>query len=255
VIASDALLDPLSLGVGDVILIDVGGGTVTAQIAARAPYLPSMPTDAGFLVDRDLLTRTLLTQAWTDPLLDEWWVGADAGSAAAVTSAARVQLSAAVTSRYELGTALTDGPLRIGVQAALWTITVASLLLAVAGFAMSATISVRLRRLEFARLEALGASRPGLVRAVLAEHGLLGALGVGAGSVLGALLGRLVVPLLTVASDGARPVPEVVVHWPWAAEGALLALMVTLICVAVTSASVLLLRPATSSLLRLGDDR
>ena len=255
VIASDSLLDPLGLGVGDRILLDVGGTSVAAQIAARAPYLPSMPLEAGFLVDHDLLTRTLLAQASADPLLDEWWLGADADSAANVTSAARAQLSATVTSRYELGAALTDGPLRIGVQAALWTLTGAALLLAVAGFAMSATISVRLRRLEFARLEALGASRPGLVRAVLAEHALLGGIGLVAGAVLGALLGRLVVPLLTVASDGARPVPDVVVQWPWAAEGALLALMVTLIGVAVTTASVLLLRPATSALLRLGDDR
>ncbi|WP_407345289.1 FtsX-like permease family protein [Pengzhenrongella phosphoraccumulans] len=255
VIASAALLDQLTLRVGDRILFDVDGSSVTAEIAASTAYLPSMPRAAGFLVDRDLLTRTLVAAGWTDPLLDEWWATADAEAAPALAAAARTRLAATVTSRYELGAALTDGPLPIGVQTALWTVTAASLLLAVAGFAMSATISVRLRRLEFARLEALGASRPGLVRAVLAEHTLLGALGLGAGAVLGALLGRLVVPLLTVAADGARPVPAVVVHWPWAAEGALLAVMVTLIYVAVTAASVALLRPATSSLLRLGDDR
>ncbi|RYV51942.1 FtsX-like permease family protein [Pengzhenrongella frigida] len=254
VIASDALLDELGLEIGDRILVDVGI-SVTAEITASAPYLPSMPRGPGFLVDRDLLTRTLVAAGGTDPMLDEWWVAADADAAPTLASTARTELHATATSRYELGESLTDGPLPIGVQAALWTVAAASLLLAVAGFAMSATISVRLRRLEFARLEALGASRPGLVRAVLAEHTLLGALGVSAGVVLGALLGRLVVPLLTVAADGARPVPAVVVHWPWAAEGALLTLMVTLICVAVTSTTVALLRPTTSSLLRLGDDR
>ncbi|MGV8966888.1 MAG: FtsX-like permease family protein [Cellulomonas sp.] len=255
VIASDALLDQLALGIGDRILFDVEGSSVTAQIVASAAYLPSMPHEAGFLVDRDLLTRTLVAGGWTDPLLDQWWATADSDAASALATAARTTLSATVSSRYELGAARTDGPLPIGVQAALWTVTAASLLLAVAGFAMSATVSVRLRRLEFARLEALGASRPGLLRAVLAEHTLLGALGVLAGAVLGALLGRLVVPLLTVASDGARPVPAVVVHWPWANEGILLALMVTLIFVAVTTASAALLRPTTSALLRLGDDR
>lgn len=255
VIASDALLDKLAMQVGDRILVDVGGSSVSAEIAAHVPYLPSMPRGVGFLVDRDLLTRSLLTAAWTDPLLDEWWLGAGADAASTLTSTARTRLAANATSRYELGASLTDGPLRIGVQAALWTATAASLLLAVAGFAMSATISVRLRRLELARLEALGASRPGLLRAVLAEHTLLGTLGIGAGAALGALLGRLVVPLLTVGADGARPVPAVVVHWPWPAEGALLALMVTLISVTVTVATVALLRPTASSLLRLGDDR
>ncbi|MGV8977592.1 MAG: FtsX-like permease family protein [Cellulomonas sp.] len=255
VIATDALLQELAVQVGDRVLVDVGGSSVTAEITAGVPYLPSMPRGPGFLVDRDLLTRSLVAAAWANPMLDEWWVGVDRDAAGPLTSTARTQLTATTTSRYELEEALTDGPLRIGVQAALWTTTAASLLLAVAGFAMSATISVRLRRLEFARLEALGAARPGLVRAVLAEHTLLGTLGIGAGAVLGTLLGRLVVPLLTVASDGARPVPAVVVHWPWPAEGALLALMITLICVTVTLATVTLLRPTTSSLLRLGDDR
>lgn len=255
VIVSDALLDKLAAEVGDPILVDVGGSSVRAEIAASVPYLPSMPRGLGFLVDRDLLTRSLVAATWTNPLLDEWWLGAGADAAPTVTSTARTQLTATVTSRYEVGASLTDGPLRIGVQAALWTVTAASLLLAVAGFAMSATISVRLRRLELARLEALGASRPGLLRAVLAEHALLGALGIGAGAVLGALLGRLVVPLLTVAADGARPIPAVVVRWPWPAEGALLAVMVTLTCITVTVATVALLRPAASALLRLGDDR
>ncbi|QTE31160.1 ABC transporter permease [Pengzhenrongella sicca] len=254
VIASDALLDELGLAIGDGLLVDVGR-TVSAQIVASAPYLPSVPRGPGFLVDRDLLTRTLVAAGGTDPMLDEWWVEADAAAAAALASAAPVELDASATSRYERRASLTDGPLPIGVQAALWTVGGAALLLAVAGFAMSSTVSVRLRRLEFARLEALGASRPGLLRAVLAEHALLGVLGLVAGAVLGGLLGRLVVPLLTVAADGARPVPAVVVHWPWAAEATLLALMVALISLAVTVTTVALLRPTTSSLLRLGDDR
>ena len=254
-IASTALLDSLGLGIGDRILLDVGGRTVSATIAASAPYLPSMPHGTGLMIDRDLLTRTLVAAAWTDPLLDEWWLAADADTAPALAATARTSLSATVTSRYELGASLTDGPLRIGVQAALWIVIAASLLLAVAGFTMSATISVRLRRLELARLEALGATRPGLVRAVVAEHALLGGLGLAAGAALGALLGRLVVPLLTVASDGGQPVPAASGHWPWAAEGALVTLLVVLLGVAVTSTGVALLRPATSSMLRMGDDR
>ena len=51
----------------------------------------------------------------------------------------------------------TDGPLHVGVQAALWIVVVAAIALAVSGLAMSAAVTVRSRRLEFARLQALGA--------------------------------------------------------------------------------------------------
>ena len=103
---------------------------------------------------------------------------------------------------------MTDGPLRVGVQAALWIVTIAAVTLAVAGFAMSATVAVRTRRLELARLQALGAARSGLVRSVLVEHAILGILGLLAGLTLGAVLGRVVAPLVTVSASGSRPVPE-----------------------------------------------
>ena len=115
--------------------------------------------------------------------------------------------------------AATDGPLRVGVQAALWIVTVAALALAVAGFAMSATVAVRTRRLELARLQALGASRSGLVRSVLVEHGILGVLGLVAGLALGAVLARSSRRWSRCPPTGGRPVPAVVVQWPWPTAG------------------------------------
>lgn len=252
-LATDQLLQTLGVQVGDTIVMGVGGTTASAVIVGVVPYLPSMPSGEGLLVDRDLLTRALVTAGSVDPVLDQWWIEVPDAQAPALTTAAR-ELASAV-SRTELRAELADGPLRIGVQSALWITTAASLILAVAGFAMSATVSVRLRELEFARLQALGASRSGLVRAVVAEHTLLGLLGLGAGLGLGALLGRLVAPLLTVGADGNAPRPSVVVHWPWISEGSLLATTFVLLTVTVVLTAALRLRRASSALLRLGDDR
>ena len=149
----------------------------------------------------------------------------------------------------------TDGPLRVGVQAALWIVTVAAVALAVAGFAMSATVAVRTRRLELARLQALGTPRSGLVRSVLVEHGILGVLGLVAGLALGAVLGQVVAPLVTVSAEGGRPVPAVIVQWPWPTQAALVVVLVVLVGGAVALTTNSLLRRASGELLRLGDER
>lgn len=255
VVATDTVLAGLGAQVGDTVQLDLGGAPVRVSIEREVPYLPGMPRGAGMLVDRDLLGRSALQSAWTDPLLDEWWLQVPDEHAAALADQVVSDELGVPTSRVEVRTTAIEGPLRVGVQAALWIVTFAALALAVAGFAMSATVAVRTRRLELARLQALGASRPSLVRSVLVEHVILGTLGLAAGLALGALLAWVVAPLVTVSATGGRPVPQVVVHWPWPAEVALLTLLVLLVGTAVALTTNLLLRRASGELLRLGDER
>ena len=114
---------------------------------------------------------------------------------------------------------------------------------------------MRTRRLELARLQALGAARSGLVRSVLVEHGIVGVLGLVAGLALGAVLGQVVAPLVTVSAEGGRPVPAVVVQWPWPTQAALVVALVVLVGGAVALTTSSLLRRASGELLRLGDER
>ncbi|MET0789648.1 MAG: FtsX-like permease family protein [Cellulomonas sp.] len=255
VVATDTVLATLGAQVGDVVQLDLGGAPVRVSIEREVPYLPGMPRGAGILVDRDLLGRAALQSAWTDPLLDEWWLQVPDDRASAVVDQVVAAELGTATSRVATQATAIEGPLRVGVQAALWIVTFAALALAVAGFAMSATVAVRTRRLELARLQALGTSRPALVRSVLVEHGILGTLGLVAGLALGALLAWVVAPLVTVSATGGRPVPQVVVHWPWPAELVLVALLVGLVGTAVALTTNLLLRRASGELLRLGDER
>jgi len=254
-VATDTVLAALGAEVGDTVQLDLDGAPVLVSIEREVPYLPGMPRGPGLLVDRDLLGRAALQSAWSDPLLDEWWLQVpDEDAADLVRQVEAVELGAP-TSRVAEQSAAIEGPLRVGVQAALWIVTFAALALAVAGFVMSATVGVRTRRLELARLQALGASRPSLVRSVLVEHVILGTLGLAAGLALGAVLARVIAPLVTVSAVGGQPVPAVVVHWPWATELVLVTLLVVLVGSAVALTANLLLRRASGELLRLGDER
>ncbi|GEK21255.1 FtsX-like permease family protein [Cellulomonas xylanilytica] len=255
VLATDTLMASFGVQVGDELEVDLGGVLVPVVMEREVPYLPGLPKGAGILADRDALSRAAVVRSFTAPLLDEWWLQVpDEDAPALVDHIATADLGVA-ESRATLRQAATDGPLRIGVQAALWIVTIAAVALAVAGFAMSATVAVRTRRLELARLQALGASRPGLVRSVLVEHGILGILGLLAGLTLGALLGHVVAPLVTVSPEGGRPVPAVVVQWPWPTQLMLVTALVVLVGLAVVVTTNSLLRRASGELLRLGDER
>ncbi|GIG19615.1 hypothetical protein Cch01nite_03390 [Cellulomonas chitinilytica] len=255
VLATDTLLRTLDVEVGDELAVDLDGAMVPVVVEREVPYLPGHPTGEGLLADRDTLTRAAVLASQPAPLLDGWWLQVPDDRAAGVVAAATEQDLGEASSRAQAREVATDGPLRVGVQAALGIVTTAALALAVAGFAMSATVSVRTRRLELARLQALGASRSGLVRAVLVEHAILGVLGLVAGLALGALLASVVGPLVTVSAAGSRPVPAVVVQWPWPTQLALVATLVVLVGAAVAVTTSALLRRASGALLRLGDER
>jgi predicted lysophospholipase L1 biosynthesis ABC-type transport system permease subunit len=76
-----------------------------------------------------------------------------------------------------------------------------------------------------ARLRGLGLPRRSLFGGLLAQHGGVLALLVGAGAVVGALASWAVGPLLIRSDLGAAPVPGALAQWPWPAEAALLAVL------------------------------
>ncbi|MFI2753437.1 FtsX-like permease family protein [Cellulomonas sp. P22] len=255
IVVSDELASAIDATTGDRFYAMVDNLAVKMEVVGRVPYLPSVPHGKAFVADRDALGRVLLLAGHTDPVLDSWWLAVPDARAAEIAQDVRERLGGTTTDLAALETEMIDGPLRIGIQSALWVTVLAALALAVAGFTMSATVSVRLRRLEFARLQALGARRSGLVRSVVAEHALLAVLGFVSGSLLGTFLTRLISPRVTVAPDGSPPVPDVQLVWAWPNQTALLVTLGVLLALAVTLTTTVLLRRASAELLRLGDDR
>lgn len=251
-LVTPGLLAGLTATEDDVLVLDVEGVLLQVRVDGQVPYLPGLPRTDALLVDRDALSRAMLVEGARDPLTDEWWALARDDEARDAAAAARVV--GTVATRVEAAHEATAGPLHAAIPAALWIVTLSAVALAVAGVALSATVAVRTRRLELARLQALGASRGSLARAVVGEYVLLGALGTVAGVAVGALLAWVVGPLLTVSSRGLVPVPDVVVQWPWTVLATVvgaLALAATLAVVVTTRA---LLRRASGALLRLGDE-
>lgn len=255
VVVTDTLATAFAVQAGDELVLDLDGVRVPVVMEREVAYLPGLPAGAALLVDRDLLTRASLLGSSTSQLLDEWWMQVPDASAPAVVDHVRQEDVGVAVDRVTTREIAIDGPLRVGVQAALWIVTAAAVALAVAGFAMSATVAVRTRRLELARLQALGAPRSGLVRSVLVEHGILGVLGLLAGLTLGAVLGQVVAPLVTVSAEGGRPIPAVVVQWPWLSQATLVVVLVVLVGGAVALTTNALLKRASGELLRLGDER
>lgn len=249
------VLSTLDTEVGRSLVLAVDDTEVRTTIVGTVPYLPGSPHARGIMLDEDLLSRSLVAAGSSGSTVDEWWLSVPDARAASV--AAELDRDGRATSQVRATErqVATDGPLHVGVQAALWIVVVAALTLAVSGLGMSAAVTVRARRLEFARLQALGAPRRGLVRSVLVEHAVLGTVGVAVGLGLGALLAHLVAPLITTSASGTAPVPGVVVSWSWAGQLALLAALVALVGLVVALTTDTLLKRASGELLRLGDER
>lgn len=186
-----------------------------------------MPDGPALLADVDLLSRALISTGTYEPAVDGWWVGSptDPGAAAGL-GIGQVVIRAGVAAD------LTDGPLRVGLPAALTVLVPAAVLLALAGTVLHVTADVDARAV--ARLRGLGVSRRGVLGGLLAQLGGLLVLLLGAGGLVGALTSRAIVPLLVRSETGAAPVPAALARWPWPGEAGLLGLLVLTCGAAIT---------------------
>ncbi|QCB94371.1 FtsX-like permease family protein [Cellulomonas shaoxiangyii] len=250
------LADELALGTGDAVVLRVGETRVRALVARVVPHLPGTPRGTDVLVDSGSLARALADAGSISQQVDGWWVAAPrVGDARAVGADLVAAAAGEVTVRADAAAAATRGPLRVAVPVALVLVTLASGVLVLVGMGASAGVALRGRRLELARLQALGADRRALVRALVLENALLVGLGAAAGLAVGALLGHVVGPVLTTSPEGRRPLPPPRVVWDWLAQGGLVSALAVGACVTVAVVGTLLVRRTTGALLRLGDDR
>jgi hypothetical protein len=186
------------------------------------------------VVDQQALSRALLQDGVSDPTVDEWWVDVPTGHGQAYLDAhpQREGVPAAQSSEA-ITLQLQQDPMRVSAQAALWLTILGAALLAAIGFAMHTAAGMRSRRTEFAQLRAVGLSRRMLVGLIGAESLVLCILGTAFGVGLGALVGWLVGPLITVSPDGTPTVPSVLVVIPWLQVAALVGVIAAALVVIV----------------------
>ncbi|BBA97484.1 putative membrane protein [Actinacidiphila reveromycinica] len=184
----------------------------------------------------------------------EWWIAARPGATARTAAALRARTDVdTVLVADETAADLRSDPLGAGPQSALPAAVVAAVVLAALGFAVSSAGAVRERTAEFAVLRALGAPRRQLARVIAAEQGLLVLVSLVVGAALGALLTRLVTPLIVLTPQATTPVPPLVVRLP---AGRLLELLAEVVVVPVLVVLATAVRrgdPATA-LRRQGED-
>ncbi|ROQ68895.1 FtsX-like permease family protein [Streptomyces sp. 840.1] len=237
-VATDAYLKASGARTGQSVDVTLAGETVRVKIVRTVHALPTTgPGSAASLSSASLSSGQ--SQAARDGgalLLDlravsgvfaqrpsavltatEWWLSTAPGRSAEVAAALRARPDtdpAQVQVRDEVADELVSDPLGAGPQSALLAVAVVAAALAGVGFAVTAVGSRRERSAEFAVLRALGAPRRRLARMIAAEQGVLIAIGLLVGAVLGAVLTRAVVPLIVLTGQAARPVPAVSVQLP-----------------------------------------
>ncbi|MHC3816721.1 FtsX-like permease family protein [Streptomyces sp. DT9] len=246
-VATDAYLKASGARTGQSVDVTLAGETVRVKIVRTVHALPTTgPGSTASLsstslssgqtrADRDggalLLDLRAVSQVFAERpnavlTATEWWLSTAPGRGGEVAAALRARPDtdpAQVQVRDEVADELVSDPLGAGPQSALLAVAVVAAALAGVGFAVTAVGSRRERSAEFAVLRALGAPRRRLARMIAAEQGVLIAIGLLVGAVLGALLTRAVVPLVVLTGQAARPVPDVSVHLPAGQVAVLLA--------------------------------
>lgn len=254
-LVTDELAERAEIDPGDLLTMRVGDAHVRVLADRVVPHLPGAPRGAGLLVDRTALVRAVSAASGVDPLTDAWWLTAPDDLAPRLAADVATATGGFATVRVTERESAVAGPLRVAVPAALSLVTLATGVLVLVGLGAAAAAAVRSRRLELARLQAIGAGRRSLVAGLLGEHALLVVLGTLTGVAIGYGIAAVVAPVLTVSPDGRRPVPAPVLLWQTDAAAVITAGLALTACTVVAVLATVLVRRASGALLRLGDDR
>ncbi|GAT84263.1 hypothetical protein STXM2123_4965 [Streptomyces sp. F-3] len=236
-VATDRFLTSVGAREGQRLEVTLGGQNVPVRVVHAVRGLPTTGPEqdgsvdaahdgGGLLMDLRAVNRLLQARYGDRVAPTEWWLGTEARHSADVAGALRSLPDvdpAQVVVRDEIADRLRDDPFGAGPAAAFTAAAVVAAALAAVGFAVSAVGSLRERDAEFAVLRALGAPRRRLARTLAVEQGVLVALALAVGTVLGVLLTRAVIPLIMLTGQATRPVPDVLVQLPPAQVAALLA--------------------------------
>jgi len=214
VVGNHAFLAAVAGGPGDEVVVQSGNGTRRLRIVGAVDAFPTTdPAQPTAIVD--LPTLSLIRFAGNKAVqdVDEWWLRlADPVSPLPATG---ILEGAHIVSRIETRDRLTSEPLAVAMIGGLSLGFIVAGLFAVIGLAVSASVSARQRRSEFALLRALGLSPRQLSGWLWLENASVVVVAVIAGTALGLAIGWIVLPFVTVNGTGGTPYPPVVVEVPW----------------------------------------
>ncbi|HSM38616.1 MAG TPA: ABC transporter permease, partial [Candidatus Limnocylindrales bacterium] len=256
-VVNRAFLDGTSARVGDEVTVRLDGLVRRVEIADT---LESFPTEEPGrpLAIADLsslgLIRFASTQSTQAPR--EWWVATDPGMGSRVADLVErgPYAQGPILSRDDRSRALSSDPVALGIIGALSLGFVVAGLFAAIGLVVSAAVSARQRRTEFALLRALGLSSRQLSGWLWLENAAVVIVSLLAGVGLGLLIGWVALPFVTVTQEATAPFPPPLVRTPWVSIGVLVAVSALSLGVTVLVLARVLRRIGIGSVLRMGED-
>lgn len=257
VIANRAFLAATASAPGETITATVEGAVRRLTISGVVDSFPTTdPVRPLLIFDEPTLGLLRLQGTSTARSADEWWMATTGGDVGALIGALRDSpfQSADVVSVVDRTRSLSTDPVALGIIGALTLGFVATGLFAVVGLTVSAAVSARQRRTEFALLRAIGLSGRQLSGSLWLENGSLVLVSLLAGTSLGLLIGWLVLPFVTVTQRATAPIPPVVVDVPWDRILLLDLASALALGVAVVVIGGVLRRLGVGSTLRMGED-
>jgi hypothetical protein len=231
-IATQSYLHTNHIGTGITVPVSIGGVNVLMKIMAAVSNFPGAPGDGALIVDQAALQWVLISKGDLPLPVTQWWLSTATGAVPR-----GLPRGATATDSASQAAATLQNPISAVPQQAVLAIVAAAALLAVLGFAVSVTASLRARQTQSAVLAALGVARSGQAGQLCLEQLMLSLPAAAAGLLAGAGLAHVLVPAVTLTTSAAPPVPPVLVEFPlgWTVW---LALAVAAIPVAVAAFSV-----------------
>jgi hypothetical protein len=256
-VANRAFLAGAAANVGDTIVATVAGAAREVTITGVVDAFPTTDPARPLLVfDEPTLGLLRLDASSTARNADEWWLGATGGGTDALATALQstpFESSSVITATGRAASLRAD-PVALGIIGALLLGALATGLFSVVGLTVSAAVAARQRRTEFALLRALGLSGPQLSGWLWLENGSLVVVSLIAGTVLGLLIGWLVLPVVTVTQQATAPIPSAIVRVPWDQIAVLVIASAVALGVAVIVIGGALRRIGVGGVLRMGED-
>ncbi|MEV2251938.1 FtsX-like permease family protein [Streptomyces sp. NPDC050147] len=256
-LADRALLDSGGVRVGDVVTVRRGaGGSARLKIVGRVEAVPGEARDRPrLLADSRAMTAQLALSGALPGAESAWWAGAVRGDASAAWEAVRgsPRLGTAVDVPHAR-VALGEDPLRRGARGGLWLCLALAPAFAVIAFTLHTVLAARAREREFALLRALGVRRGQLAAYLWTEQLALAGVAALLGTLLGAGLAAVIMPVVTVDAAGDPVFPGLLTEVPWVRVWGVAGGVTVVICGVVSAVVRVLGRVDLGRVLRAGED-
>lgn len=244
--------------VGDTVLVPIGGFAFDGQVAGVIDAFPGTNAHSVPAVVVDLPTVVALNERPAQSPFGptERWLALGGGDVDELVEQLQVQpyTSRNVNASDQRAAELQQDPVALGTLGALTLGFVSATAVAGAGIMASTAGSARQRMNEFLLMRAIGLSPRQLTGWLFLENSLLIILGVIGGTLLGLLLGWLVLPLISLTQTAAQVFPGVQVVIPWGTIGLLQAAGIGLLILLTIALGIVVRRSGLGESLRVKDD-